>query len=169
MDPENDPELRPPSEPDPRTTGPTGSHEATGATGANGHHGVYQAFRERFEAMIPTIQQEWPDVARHTLEATRGSLDEVVAVIAAQTGRTATAVQGQLLDLLEVAEEQTHRIADNLEPLEDQLERLLDELDATLRPKLERPVRERPLLALGIAVGVGLFAGLLLGSARRSA
>ena len=166
MDPENDPELRPPSEPDPRTTGPTGSHEATGA---NGHHGVYQAFRERFEAMIPTIQRERPDVARHTLEATRGSLDEVVAVIAAQTGRTATAVQGQLLDLLEVAEEQTHRIADNLEPLEDQLERLLDELDATLRPKLERPVRERPLLALGIAVGVGLFAGLLLGSARRSA
>jgi ElaB/YqjD/DUF883 family membrane-anchored ribosome-binding protein len=68
-----------------------------------------------------------------------------------------------------VADEQTQRIAQNLDPFEDQLERLLDELDATLRPKLERPVRERPLLALGIAAGVGLLTGLLLSSARRSA
>ena len=132
-------------------------------------HGGYEAFRERFETLIPTIQREWPEVARHTLEATRGSLDEVAAVIASQTGRTATVVQGQLLELLQVAEEQTHRIAHHFEPLEDQLERLLDELDATLRPRIEKPVRERPLLALGIAAGVGLITGLLLSSARRSA
>lgn len=132
-------------------------------------YGGYEAFRERFETLIPTIQREWPEVARHTLEATRGSLDEVAAVIAAQTGRTATVVQGQLLELLQVAEEQTHRLAHELEPLEDQLERLLDELDATLRPRIEKPVRERPLLALGIAAGVGLLTGLLLSSARRSA
>ena len=157
MDPENDPELRTPSPPE------------QGVAGNNGHQGGYEAFRERFEALIPTIQQEWPDLARHTLEATRGSLDEVVAVIVSHTGRTATVVQGQLLELLQVAEEQTQRIAHNLDPLEDQLERLIDELDATLRPKLERPVRERPLLALGIAAGVGLLTGLLLSSARRSA
>ena len=132
-------------------------------------HSAYDAFRERFDTLIPTIQREWPQVARHTLEATRGSLDEVAAVIASQTGRTATVVQGQLLELLQVAEQQTHRIAHTLEPLEDQLERLLDELDATLRPRIEKPVRERPLLALGIAAGVGLLTGLLLSSARRSA
>ena len=132
-------------------------------------HAGYEAFRARFDALIPTIQREWPEVARHTLEATRGSLDEVASVIASQTGRTATVVQGQLLELLHVAEQQTHRLAHDLEPLEDQLERLLDELDATLRPRIEKPVRERPLLALGIAAGVGLLTGLLLSSARRSA
>jgi ElaB/YqjD/DUF883 family membrane-anchored ribosome-binding protein len=151
-------------------------HTAEGGNGAGPQAQVggpgsagYEAFRERFESLIPTIQREWPEVARHTLEATRGSLDEVAAVIASQTGRTATVVQGQLLELLHVAGEQTHRLANNLEPLEAQLERLLDELDATLRPRIEKPVRERPLLALGIAAGVGLLTGLLLSSARRSA
>ena len=38
-------------------------------------------FRERFEHLLPTIQERWPELARHTLEATRGSLDEVVRLI----------------------------------------------------------------------------------------
>ena len=50
-----------------------------------------------------------------------------------------------------------------------ELEGLLDELNSNLRPKIEKPVREQPLLALGIAAGVGLLAGLLLASGRRSA
>jgi ElaB/YqjD/DUF883 family membrane-anchored ribosome-binding protein len=153
-----------------RHTSASAAHpEAPSAEPSSHPHSAYDAFRERFDTLIPTIQREWPQVARHTLEATRGSLDEVAAVIASQTGRTATVVQGQLLELLQVAEQQTHRIAHTLEPLEDQLERLLDELDATLRPRIEKPVRERPLLALGIAAGVGLLTGLLLSSARRSA
>ena len=50
---------------------------------------------------------------------------------------------------------------------EEQLEQLLDDLNANLRPKLEKPVRERPLLAVGIAAGIGLLAGLLLSGGRR--
>ena len=38
-------------------------------------------FRERFESLLPTIQKRWPDLAHHTLEATRGSMDEVVRLI----------------------------------------------------------------------------------------
>ena len=125
-------------------------------------------FRERFETLIPTIQREWPDVARHTLEATRGSFDEVAEVIASQTGRTAEVVKDQLLDLLQVAGEQTSRLASSLEPLEAQLESLLDELNATLRPRIEKPVRDKPLMAIGIAAGVGVLLGLLLASGRRS-
>jgi ElaB/YqjD/DUF883 family membrane-anchored ribosome-binding protein len=53
--------------------------------------------------------------------------------------------------------------------MEAQLESLLDELNATLRPRIEKPVRERPLLAIGIATGVGVVLGLLLASGRRSA
>jgi ElaB/YqjD/DUF883 family membrane-anchored ribosome-binding protein len=126
-------------------------------------------FRERFEALLPTIQREWPEVARHTLEATRGSFDKVVEVIAEQTGRTSEGVKAQLMELLHVTTDQAHHLADSLKPLEDQLESLLDELNSTLRPRIEKPVRERPLLALGIAAGVGLLTGLLLASGRRSA
>jgi ElaB/YqjD/DUF883 family membrane-anchored ribosome-binding protein len=108
-------------------------------------------------------------VARETLEATRGSFDDVVAVIAEQTGRTASGVQHQLGELLKVATDQTRHLADRIGPLEEQLESLLDELNTTLRPRIEKPVRERPLLALGVAAGVGVIAGLLLASGRRSA
>ncbi|QNI69687.1 YqjD family protein [Cyanobium sp. NS01] len=131
--------------------------------------GHQETFRERFEALMPTIQREWPQVARQTLEATRGSFDEVAEVISSQTGRTATVVRRQLLELLDVAGTQTGRLADNLAPLEKQLEGLLDDLNDTLRPRLEKPVRERPLLAVGIAAGVGVLVGMLLSSGRRSA
>jgi ElaB/YqjD/DUF883 family membrane-anchored ribosome-binding protein len=126
-------------------------------------------FRERFEQLLPTIQKEWPEVARHTLEATRGSLDHVVEVIARQSGHTGEGVKAQLLELLHSTGDQAHHLADSLKPLEEQLEHLLDELNSSLRPRIEKPVRERPLLALGVAAGVGLLAGLLLASGRRSA
>jgi len=126
------------------------------------------AFRERFEALLPTIQQEWPEVARHTLEATRGSFDNAVEVISRQTGLTSHGVKQQLQELLHTTGEQAHQVADTLRPLEEQLEQLLDDLNSTLRPRIEKPVREKPLMALGIAAGVGLLFGLLL-SGRRSA
>ena len=126
-------------------------------------------FLERFEQLLPSIQKEWPQVAQHTLEATRGSLDKVVDVIARQTGRTSEGVKAQLMELVHVTGDQAHHLADSLKPLEDQLEHLLDELNTSLRPRIEKPVRERPLLALGVAAGVGLLTGLLLASGRRSA
>ena len=130
---------------------------------------VQGVFRERFETLLPRIQKEWPDVARHTLEATRGSFDQVVEVIARQSGTTAAGVRRQLTDLLHVTTEQASHMAENLRPLEEQLENLLDELNSTLRPRIEKPVREKPLLALSVAAGVGLIVGLLLSSGRRSA
>ncbi len=125
-------------------------------------------FRDRFESLLPSIQREWPEVARSTLEATRGSFDTVVEVIARQTGRTSEGVKHQLLELVQVTGDQAHHLADSLRPLEEQLEQLLDDLNASLRPRIEKPVRERPLMALGIAAGVGVLVGVLLGSGRRS-
>ncbi|MEI8250109.1 MAG: hypothetical protein WCF98_02940 [Synechococcus sp. ELA057] len=126
-------------------------------------------FRERFESLLPRIQKQWPDVARQTLEASRGSFETVVDLISRQSGSTTAAVRQQLTELLHVTTEQASQMAENLRPLEEQLEGLLDELNATLRPRIEKPVREKPLLALGIAAGLGLVVGLLLSSGRRSA
>ncbi len=137
--------------------------------GAGASHQLQSQFRERFESLLPSIQKEWPEVARHTLEATRGSFDHVVEAISRQSGLTTAGVKQQLLDLVAVTGEQAGHVVDTLRPLEEQLENLLDELNSTLRPKIEKPVRERPLMALGIAAGVGLLVGLLLSSGRRSA
>ena len=139
------------------------------ATGPTAESAAANQFRDRFESLLPSIQREWPEVARHTLEATRGSFDTVVEVIARQTGRTSEGVKQQLLELVQVTGDQAHHLADSLRPLEEQLEHLLDDLNATLRPRIEKPVRERPLMALGIAAGVGVLVGLLLASGRRSA
>ena len=70
--------------------------------------------------------------------------------------------------LFNSASDRTKDIADSLVPLEKQLEELLDELNSTLRPRIETPVRKRPLLAIGIAAGIGVLLGVLLSGGRRS-
>ncbi|KEF41520.1 MAG: hypothetical protein ER33_10980 [Cyanobium sp. CACIAM 14] len=142
---------------------------ATASVGSAESRQLQHQFRERFESLLPTIQKEWPEVARHTLEATRGSFDHVVEVISRQSGLTSAGVKQRLTDLIHVTGEQAGHVVDTLRPLEEQLEHLLDELNTTLRPRIEKPVRERPLMAIGIAAGVGLLVGLLLSSGRRSA
>ncbi len=129
-----------------------------------------QWFSERFEALLPRIQERWPEVAKQTLEATRGSFDEVVRVISSQqsSSKSDFGVREQLQEIISAAEDCTRDLADSLGPLEEQLEELLDDLNRTLRPKIEKPIREKPFVALGIAAGVGLLLGLLLSGGRRN-
>ena len=141
---------------------------AGATTSAPPRHSAAEQFREHFDALLPEIQRRWPDVAEHTLEATRGSLDEAVRVIALQSGRAADLVHHQLEDLLQSIGGHTEGFGRSLEPLEQQLEQLLDDLNDTLRPRIERPVRQRPLLSLAIAAGVGVVIGSLLAGGRRS-
>ena len=127
-----------------------------------------QSFSDRFESLLPRIQERWPDVAKQTLEATRGSLDEMVRVLSDQTSNSSTnKVREQLEELIETAGDKTRDFADSLEPLEKRLEDLLDELNTSLRPRIEGPVRARPLLALSVAAGIGLLAGIILSGGRR--
>ncbi len=127
-----------------------------------------QKFRERFESLLPSIQEYWPDLARDTLEATRGSLDELVRVISQHSGKTSNGVRSQLEELFHLAGDRTKDLADSLEPLEQRLEQLLDELNSSLRPRIERPVRKRPLLAVAMAAGIGVLVGVLFAGGRRS-
>ena len=127
-----------------------------------------QWFIERFDDLLPRIQEEWPDLAKQTLEATRGSLDELVEIISIHSGKTTHGVIEKLEQLFGPTGFTTKDIAENLEPLEKQLEELLDELNKTIRPRIEKPVRQRPLLALGIATGLGVILGILLVGGKRS-
>ncbi len=127
-----------------------------------------QWFTQQFDELLPKIQEEWPDLAKQTIEATRGSLDDLVQIIAAHSGKTSDGVVEQLEDILNTASDRTKEIAESLEPLEKQLEDLLDELNSTLRPRIEKPIRQRPLVALGIATGVGILLGILMVGSRRS-
>ena len=127
-----------------------------------------QWFAEQFDNLLPKIQERWPDLARQTLEATKGSLDELIHVISIHSGKNSFGVKQQLEEIFHSATDTTRGLAESLEPLEKQLEDLLDELNSTLRPKIETPVRKRPLLAIGIAAGIGVLFGILLGGGRRN-
>ncbi len=127
-----------------------------------------QWFNEQFDNLLPKIQERWPDLARQTLEATKGSLDDLINVISLHSGKNSFGVQEQLEEIFHSATDTTRGLAESLEPLEQQLENLLDELNSTLRPKIEKPVRKRPLLAIGIAAGIGVVFGILLGGGRRN-
>ena len=127
-----------------------------------------QWFNEQFEHFLPKIQERWPDLARQTLEATKGSLDDLINVISIHSGKNSFGVKEQLEEIFNSATDTTRGLAESLEPLEKQLEDLLDELNSTLRPRIEKPVRKRPLLAIGIAAGIGVLFGILLGGGRRN-
>ena len=127
-----------------------------------------QWFTEQFDNLLPKIQERWPDLARQTLEATKGSLEDLINVISIHSGKNSFGVKEQLEEIFTSATDTTRGLAESLEPLEKQLEDLLDELNTTLRPRIEKPVRKRPLLALGIAAGIGVLFGMLLGGGKRN-
>jgi len=127
-----------------------------------------QWFTEQFDNLLPKIQEQWPDLARQTLEATKGSLDDLINVISSHSGNNSFGVKEQLEEIFHSATDTTKGLAESLEPLEKQLEDLLDELNSKLRPRIEKPVRKRPLMAIGIAAGIGVVFGILLGGGRRN-
>ncbi len=127
-----------------------------------------QWFSEQFDNLLPKIQERWPHLAQKTLEATKGSLDDLINVISLHSGKNSFGVREQLEELFHSASDTTRGLAESLEPLEKQLEELLDELNSTLRPRIEKPVRKRPLLAIGIAAGIGVLFGLLLSGGRKN-
>ena len=127
-----------------------------------------QWFTEQFDNLLPRIQERWPDLAKQTLEATKGSLEDLINVISLHSGKNSFGVREQLEEIFHSATDTTKGLAESLEPLEKQLEDLLDELNSTLRPRIEKPVRKRPLLAIGIAAGIGVLFGILLGGGRRN-
>ena len=111
---------------------------------------------EKIDNLIPIIKEKWPNIAQQTLETTRGSIDDLVEVIASHTGSSTSGIKNQLFEIIDSIQQNNWEIADKIEPIESQLEELLDELNSTLRPKIESPIRKKPILSIAIAAGIGL-------------
>jgi len=122
---------------------------------------------EKIDSLIPLIKEKWPTVAQQTLEATKGSIDDLVEVIAKHSGTSATRIKSQLFEIIDSIRENNWEISEKIEPIESQLEELLEELNNTLRPKIESPIRKKPLLSIAIAAGIGLLIGTLLNNGRK--
>ena len=122
---------------------------------------------EKIDSLIPLIKEKWPTIAQQTLVATKGSIDDLVEVIASNTGTSAKNIKRQLFEIINSIRENKWEISEKIEPIESQLEELLEELNNTLRPKIESPIRKKPLLSIAIAAGIGLFIGTLLNSGKK--
>ena len=122
---------------------------------------------EKIDSLIPLIKEKWPTIAQQTLEATKGSIDDLVAVISSHSGTSAVGIKRQLFEIIDSIKENNWEISDKIEPIESQLEELLEELNNTLRPKIESPIRKKPILSIAIAAGIGLLIGTLLNSGKK--
>ena len=122
---------------------------------------------EKIDSLIPLIKEKWPNIAKQTLEATKGSIDDLVEVIASHSDTSAIGIKSQLFEIIDSIRENNWEISEKIEPIESQLEELLEELNNTLRPKIENPIRRKPLLSIAIAAGIGLLIGTLLNSDRK--
>ena len=122
---------------------------------------------EKIDSLIPLIKEKWPNIAQHTLDATKGSIDDLVEVIASHSGTSVIGIKSQLFEIIDSIRENNWEISEKIEPIESQLEELLEELNNTLRPKIESPIRQKPLLSIVIAAGIGLLIGSLLNSGRK--
>ena len=122
---------------------------------------------EKIDSLIPLIKEKWPTIAQQTLEAAKGSIDDLVEVIASHNGTSAIRIKSQLFEIIDSIRENNWEISEKIEPIESQLEELLEELNNTLRPKIESPIRKKPLLSIAIAAGIGLIIGTFLNSGKK--
>ncbi len=122
---------------------------------------------EKLDSLIPLIQERWPSIAKQTIEASKGKIDDLVNIISNHTGKSSIGIKEQLFDIIDSIQSNNWEIGEHIEPIESQLEELLDELNKTLRPKIERPIRKKPILSIAIAASIGVLIGSIISSGRK--
>ena len=122
---------------------------------------------EKLDSLIPLIQERWPSIAKQTIEASKGKIDDLVNIISNHTGKSSVGIKEQLFDIIDSIQVNNWEIGEHIEPIESQLEELLDELNKTLRPKIERPIRKKPILSIAIAASIGVLIGSIISSGRK--
>ena len=124
-------------------------------------------FLEKLDSLIPLIQEKWPSIAKQTIEASKGRIDDLVNIIATHTGKSSAGIKEQLFDLIDSIQANNWELGEHIEPFESQLEELLDELNKTLRPRIESPIRKKPILSIAIAAAVGVLIGSIITNGRK--
>jgi len=66
--------------------------------------------RAKIDSLIPLIKEKWPNIAQQTLEAARGSIDDLVEVIANHSGTSATGIKSQLFEIFDSIRENNWEI-----------------------------------------------------------
>ena len=122
---------------------------------------------EKLDSLIPLIQERWPSIAKQTIEASKGKIDDLINIISNHTGKSSEGIKEQLFDIIDSIQANNWEIGEHIEPIESQLEELLDELNKTLRPKIERPIRKKPILSIAIAASIGVLIGSIISSGRK--
>ena len=122
---------------------------------------------EKLDSLIPLIQERWPSIAKQTIEASKGKIDDLVKIISTHTGKSSAGIKEQLFDIIDSIQANNWEIGEHIEPIESQLEELLDELNKTLRPKIESPIRRKPILSIAIAASIGVLIGSIISSGRK--
>ena len=122
---------------------------------------------EKLDSLIPLIQEKWPSIAKQTIEASKGKIDDLINIISNQTGKSSEGIKEQLFDIIDSIQANNWEIGEHIEPIESQLEELLDELNKTLRPKIERPIRKKPILSIAIAASIGVLIGSIISNGRK--
>jgi ElaB/YqjD/DUF883 family membrane-anchored ribosome-binding protein len=123
-----------------------------------------------FERLLPTLEQEWPEVPADELAATAGELEAVVDLVAGTTGHSKTLIRRQLFELhglLETGNPVLDRMEELLGRLEGRARELADhELVDRGRELAEQRVKDNPLQSVLWALVAGLILGLFLGGRR---
>jgi hypothetical protein len=140
---------------------------------------LQDAFKHHFDAMVPLIIAEWPQLIKENLLATEGDLELAVAYISGETDRTQTLIRRQIrelstlveangaaLETADAAPSPPSSIETLLDDLESRTEHLIQELKAEMLPELEQRARSNLGQSLLIALGIGFVLGLILGGKR---
>ena len=68
---------------------------------------------EKIDSLIPLIKEKWPNIAQQTLEATKGSIDDLVEVIARHSGTSAVGIKSQLFEIIDSIRENNWEISES--------------------------------------------------------
>ena len=72
---------------------------------------------EKIDSLIPLIKEKWPNIAQQTLEATKGSIDDLVEVIANHSGTSVIGIKSQLFEIIDSIRENNWEISEKIEPV----------------------------------------------------
>ena len=90
---------------------PSSSSNSVEAEEAIAEKSPEQWFNDQFDNLLPKIQERWPDLAKQTLEATKGSLEDLINVISVHSGKNSFGVQEQLEEIFHSATDTTRAVS----------------------------------------------------------